>query len=89
LRLARYDDCAEVSRRSIDRGGVDREDLVYLMLGQCLMNEKKFDEARNAFQQAAKDERVADNARQFIRFNNEMSERDRTNREALRSLQAN
>jgi tetratricopeptide (TPR) repeat protein len=88
-RLARWDDCADASRRAIDRGGVDREDLVYLMLGQCLMNMKQFDEARNAFQQAARDERIADNARQFIRFNNELSERDRTNREALRSLQAN
>jgi tetratricopeptide (TPR) repeat protein len=88
-RLARYDDCADAARSAINRGGVDREDLVYLMLGQCLMNMKEFDEARNAFQQAARDERVADNARQFIRFNNEMIERERTNREALRSLQAN
>jgi tetratricopeptide (TPR) repeat protein len=89
VRLARWQDCADASRRSIDRGGVDRTDLVYMMLGQCLMNLKEYEEARNAFRQAARDDRVASNARQFIQYNDELLARERTNQEALRALQAN
>lgn len=89
VRLARWQDCADASRRAIDRGGVDRTDLVYMMLGQCLMNMKEYQEARNAFQQAARDDRVASNARQFIQYNDELLARERTNQEALRALRAN
>lgn len=86
--LGEWDECAKAARDALDRGGLDRSDLVYLMLGNCLMNGKEYQEARNAFQQAAKDDRVAATARDFIRFTDDLIERDRSNKEALASLQA-
>jgi tetratricopeptide (TPR) repeat protein len=86
-RLARWEDCADAARSSLDRGGLDREDYVYLQLGQCLVNMKQFSEARTAFQGAARDDRSERDALRWIQFVDTEIQRDRANREALASLQ--
>ncbi|MGD8340600.1 MAG: hypothetical protein PVH89_07430, partial [Gammaproteobacteria bacterium] len=86
-RLARWEDCAEAARSALDRGGLDRDDYVYLQLGQCLVNQRKFAEARTAFEGAARDDRSERDAQRWIAFVETEIARDRANREALASLQ--
>jgi len=85
--LARWDECVDAARSALDRGGLDRTDYTYMQLGQCLYNSKRFAEARTAFQEAAKDERRAADARRWIAFVDTQVARERTNTEALRSLE--
>lgn len=88
-RLARWQDCADASRKALDRGGLDRTDYTYMQLGQCLMQMKSYSEAREAFTQAARDDRMATDARRWITFVDDLIRRDRTNAELLAQLQAN
>lgn len=86
-RLARWEDCADAARSSLDRGGLDREDYVYLQLGQCLVNLRQFAEASAAFEGATRDDRSERDARRWMQFVETEIARDRANREALASLQ--
>jgi tetratricopeptide (TPR) repeat protein len=89
IRLARWDDCVVAARRSLTRD-LDRPDLVNMYLGQCLMTLKRYDEAQNAFRAArAADERSERDADRFLVYLNTLIARDRSNAEALASLQAN
>ena len=88
-RLSRWDECTVAARKSLDRGGLSRPDLVYMQLGHCLINLKEYQEARNAFSEATDDDRTARTARQFITFVDDLIRRDQTNAELLRSLAAN
>jgi tetratricopeptide (TPR) repeat protein len=88
IRLARWDDCAEAARRSLTRE-LERPDLVNIYLGQCLMTLKRYDEARNAFTAARRDERSEDDADRFLQYLNTLIARDRSNQEALASLRQN
>lgn len=88
-RLARWEECAEATRAALDKGGLDRTDYIYMQLGQCLFNLKRFDEARTAFQAAARDERRSADARNWIRFVDDQVERERLNAEALENLARN
>ena len=85
-RLARWDDCADSARTAIERGGLDRTDLVQMQLGQCLMNQKRYQESLVVFQEVARDDRQAQTARRWVSFVEEQIRRQRTNEEALRSL---
>ena len=87
-RLARWDECADAARVSLDRGGLRRPDLAYMQLGHCLLNLKQYQEARTAFSEATDDDRTARTARQFITFVDDLVRRDRTNAELLASLAA-
>ena len=84
--IADWDNCAQSAQKAIDRGGIDRPDLVSLRLGQCLVNQKKYDEARRAFQEAAKNDESARDARRWITYVDDEVTRVRANEEALRSL---
>ena len=83
VRLARWEDCAESAQSGLDRGGLDRPDLLALMLGQCLANLRRYDEAREAFQQAARDDRSAQSASQWLEYVRTEVARERANAEAL------
>lgn len=87
-RLGRWEECADAARSALDRGGLDREDYVYMQLGNCLLNQKEYQAARTAFQQAAEDERLTDDARRWIAYVDDRIQRDRTNAELIASLRA-
>lgn len=88
-RLGRWEECADAARTALDRGGLDRTDYVYMQLGNCLLNQKEYQAARNAFEQAAEDDRLAADARRWITYVDDMIQRERTNAELIASLQAN
>ncbi|MDX1561829.1 MAG: hypothetical protein R3305_02840 [Gammaproteobacteria bacterium] len=85
--LARWEDCVEAARAGLERGGVSRPDYTNIMLGRCLVNLKRYDEALEAFRTAARDERSTRDANLFIRFVQEAQASDRANREALASIE--
>jgi tetratricopeptide (TPR) repeat protein len=87
IRLSRWDDCVVAARRALTRD-LERPDLVNMYLGQCLMSLKRYDEARNAYQAARRaDERSERDADRFLQYLNTLVARDRSNAEALASLQ--
>ena len=59
----------------------------FYQLGQCLVNMREFQEARTAFQGAARDDRSERDALRWLQFVETEIARDRANREALASLQ--
>ncbi|HEY8386598.1 MAG TPA: tetratricopeptide repeat protein [Porticoccaceae bacterium] len=63
------------SRNAINRGGVDRIDITYMNLGNALLNLHCYDDAINAFRQAAKSERSAKYANQWIEYAEREGER--------------
>lgn len=89
IRLAKWDECVVAARRSLTRD-LDRPDLVNMYLGQCLMSLKRYEEARAAYTAARRaDERSERDADRFLEYLNTQIARDRTNAEALASLQQN
>lgn len=86
IRLARWEECVDIARRALDRD-LDRPDLMRMYLGQCLMTAGRYDEARTAFQAAARDDRSQREARSFLGYLETLVARDQTNREALAQLE--
>ena len=66
--LARWEECIEASRSALNRGGIDRDDQVNLLLGNCLVEERRYNEALEAFRAAARDDRSRSAANQWIAF---------------------
>lgn len=64
--------------RGLDKGGVKRPDTARLILGMAYFNTKQYDKARNAFQAAARDERSAKYAAQWIKYMDTEIERQRS-----------
>jgi tetratricopeptide (TPR) repeat protein len=68
LNLSRYDDCVKSAQAGLKRGGLKRPGTAQELLGMCLFEQDKYDEAIAAFRKAAKDEKVEKRARNWIRF---------------------
>jgi len=68
LNLSDYDECASASRTALSKGALKRPALAQEMLGMCLFELEQFEEAKQAFRQAAKSEKVAKRARNWIKF---------------------
>lgn len=68
MNLARWEECATAAREALRKGGLNRPDQVNLVLGGCLIERKQYDDARQAFQAAARDERSAGTARQWLAY---------------------
>ncbi len=68
LNLSRYDECADAARSGLNRGGLKSTAGAYELLGMCLFEKSSFDESKKAFRQAAKDEKIAKRARNWIKF---------------------
>lgn len=66
--LARWEDCIEASREALRRGGLNRPDQANLTLGNCLVELKEYDGARNAFQAAMRDDRSRSAAQQWLQY---------------------
>ncbi|MCK9564353.1 MAG: hypothetical protein M0R02_16695, partial [Bacteroidales bacterium] len=63
------------ARNAINRGGVDRIDITYMNMGNALINLHCYNDAIDAFRQAAKSERSAKYANQWIEFAEREGER--------------
>jgi tetratricopeptide (TPR) repeat protein len=85
-RLGRWQECADSAQSSLDRGNLDRPDYVYMQLGRCLLELRRYEEARVAFTEAAKDERQQEASRQFLNFIRDELQRIRRNEETLAAV---
>ncbi|KAA9130469.1 tetratricopeptide repeat protein [Marinihelvus fidelis] len=68
LNLSDWDNAASALQRGIQMGGLPRTDTANIMLGMALFNQKKFSQARNAFEAAARDDRSRRTAQQWINY---------------------
>jgi tetratricopeptide (TPR) repeat protein len=68
LNLSRYDDCVSSARAGLKRGGLKRPATAQELLGMCLFEQDKFDDAIAAFRRAAKDKKIEQRAQNWIRF---------------------
>ena len=84
--LAQWDECADAARNALRRGELNRVDQTNMILGNCLVEQKEYSEARNAFQAAARDERSRRGANQWLQYIESEEARERANREALEAL---
>lgn len=75
LDLDENEKAVAAARNAINRGGVDRIDITYMNLGNALLNLHCYNDAINAFRQAAKSERSAKYAAQWIEYAEREGER--------------
>ena len=68
LDAERYGEAITAIERGLQRGGVKRPDQARLALGMAHFNLDQYDQARQAFRAAGRDERSAQYARQWIRY---------------------
>ena len=69
LNLYQYNECVQAARTALGRGGLSRPDTAQLVLGTCLLELERYDQAREAFRAARADSRsrvVADRWIEFI-----------------------
>ena len=66
--LGRWEECIDSSRTALNRGGLNRADQVNLLLGNCLVEERRYGEALEAFRAVSRDDRSRDAANQWIAF---------------------
>ena len=64
--------------KGLNRGGVKRPDTARLVLGMAYFNTKQYEKARQAFEAAARDERSAKYAGQWIKYMDSELERQRS-----------
>lgn len=72
------------SRNALNKGGLKRSDITYMVLGNAQMNLHCYQEAAGAFQKAARDERSANYANRWIEYVN----REGARRKQLRDMGA-
>ncbi len=84
LNLSKYDECIQSAREGLRKGGVKREDSARIILGMCLYESRKYEDAKKAFRLAAKDKRSERTARQWVSFIEKEQERLRQLDEALK-----
>ena len=65
--LSDYKDCASAARQALRAGELKSEGRTYMLLGQCLFEQEKFDDASDAFTRAARD---SDTRRSATRWQN-------------------
>ena len=68
LNLSRYDDCVAAARSGLNKGGLKRPSIAQELLGMCLFEKEKYEDAKKAFRQAAKDEKIKKRARNWMKF---------------------
>ncbi len=77
-----FDKAVKAVKAGLKKGGVKRPDTANLVLGMAYFNMKQYKSARNAFNQAMKDDRSEDYAKQWINFMDRELERQRSLQEA-------
>lgn len=92
LNVSDFDSCIESAQQGLDKGGLRREDNAYIVLGMCLFEKDRYEQAKKAFRSAARDKRSAKTANQWIQFIEREQDRERQLEQSLqrvRSAQAN
>jgi tetratricopeptide (TPR) repeat protein len=75
--LAKWKECVDAARSALSRGGLSRADQANLILGQCLFEERLYDEATEAFRAASRDERSRGTAQQWLDYVSSEQTRER------------
>lgn len=68
--VSEYEECAAAARDALQQGGFDNKGRTNMLLGQCLFELEKYDEAKEAFSDAADD---PDQRRQATRWRNHVT----------------
>lgn len=68
LNLYEYEECVQAARNGLSRGGLNRADTANLVLGNCLLELQRYDQAREAFRAARADNRSRGAADRWIEF---------------------
>ena len=77
LNLEQWRSAGTAAQSAINAGGLKREDQALIMLGMALFNQKRLEQARNAFQRAERDQRSRRAAQQWINYvDSEIQRRD-------------
>jgi tetratricopeptide (TPR) repeat protein len=80
LNLENWSEAADAVEKGIKLGGLKRDDTANIMLGMALFNQKRLEQARRAFERAAKDNRSRRAASQWIAYvDSELKRRDLMN----------
>ena len=77
LNTAKYEDCSKAVRNGIRKGGLKNPDNAQISLGMCLYNLRQYSDAKSAFRSAARSEKSARVASQWIRVIEAEEERNR------------
>ena len=77
LNVAEYEDCAKAVRNGIRKGGLKNPDNAQISLGMCLYNMRQYNDAKSSFRSAAKVQKSARIANQWIRVIEAEQERNR------------
>jgi len=77
INLEQWADAAKAVQRGIELGGLKRNDTANIMLGMALFNQKRLEQARRAFERAARDNRSKRTATQWMAYvDSEIKRRD-------------
>jgi len=88
LNLEEWNEAAKAAKKGLAVGNIKRKDTANIMYGMALFNQKKLEQARRAFQSAAKDKRSKRAAGQWINYvDSEIRRRD-TLEQKLPEIQA-
>ena len=68
VNLDQWPEAEDAIQNALRIGGLKRTDQAQLVLGMALLNQKKLDSARNAFERAARDQRSARAASQWVKY---------------------
>jgi tetratricopeptide (TPR) repeat protein len=88
LNLSEYEQCVTAARSGLKKGGVRREDSAQVVLGMCLFELDRYDDAKRAFRAAASDKRSEKTARQWITFIEREQQRLRQLEESLNQVRS-
>jgi tetratricopeptide (TPR) repeat protein len=89
LNLYEYNECVEAARTAISRGGLRRPGQANIVLGTCLMELERFDQAREAFRAARSDSSSRSSADRWIDFIDREVARKRDLERQLARLESN
>jgi outer membrane protein assembly factor BamD (BamD/ComL family) len=87
LNLYEYSECVDTARQALNRGGLQRPDTANLVLGTCLLELERYDQAREAFRAARADERSRSAANRWIEFIDRETARKRDIEQQLARLE--
>jgi tetratricopeptide (TPR) repeat protein len=68
INLEQWDDAVSAVNSALGAGGLKRTDQAYIMMGMAYFNQKRLEQARDAFQKASRDQRSAKAAEQWIAY---------------------
>lgn len=68
INLEQWNEAAAAVNDALSSGGLKRTDQAYIMLGMSFFNQKRLEQARDAFQKASRDQRSVKAAQQWIAY---------------------